>query len=163
MTSMNTVDAVAPVTPGTGSHHHLTACRRGSTVGDMNNNDATAAAIANFAHVYEGHMRPANALETATTVVSGSTAKTTSPPMRSPPRGAPSANRVASTRPRGRSSFRSPSRKPTPAPPATSPPWPTCAGRTHRDRPLRHELPGPRRAMLAAQREARDILDTATA
>lgn len=33
-----------------------------------------AAAIAKLAHVYEGHMRPADALEAATTVVSGWTA-----------------------------------------------------------------------------------------
>lgn len=40
----------------------------------MNRNDTTATAIAKLAHVYEGHMRPADALETATTVVSGWTA-----------------------------------------------------------------------------------------
>lgn len=34
----------------------------------------TTAAIAKLARVYEGHMRPADALETATTVVSGWTA-----------------------------------------------------------------------------------------
>lgn len=43
----------------------------------MSNNDTTTAAIAKLAHVYESHMRPADALETATTVVSGWTADRT--------------------------------------------------------------------------------------
>src|SRR5699024_2800890 len=57
-----------------GTRSGLTALQAGAYAKAMTNNNTTAAAIAKLAHVYEGHMRPADALEAATTVVSGWTA-----------------------------------------------------------------------------------------